>query len=82
VRINTVSFGYKRKFNLGNFESVEIDVQQWASVDEDEDADDVIAFLAEQCKNYVRSNIPAGYSRQTTPPSYKDKHTVSGMEVT
>jgi hypothetical protein len=81
VRINTVSFGYKRKINLGNFESVEIDVQQWASVDEDEDADQVIAFLAEQCKAHVKASIPPGYSRQGTPPTAKTKHTVSGLEV-
>jgi hypothetical protein len=81
LKINTVSFSYTRKFNLGNFEAVEIGVAQWASVDDDEDADRVIAFLAEQCKNHVKGNIPPGYSRQSTPPSVKEKHTVSGLEV-
>jgi hypothetical protein len=81
LRVNTVSFDYTRKFNLGNFESVEISVTQWASVDEKEDANQVIAFLAEQCKNHVKANIPPRYSRQGTPPAAREKHTVAGMEV-
>jgi hypothetical protein len=81
LRINTVSFSYTRKFNLGNFEAVEIGVSQWASVDEEEDADQVIAFLAEQCKAHVKANIPPGYSRQGTPPTAKEKRTIAGMEV-
>ena len=81
LKTNTVAFSYTRKFNLGNFEAVEISVSQWASVDEDEDPDDVLAFLSEQCKNHVKSNIPPGYSRQSTPPSFKEKHTVAGIEV-
>jgi hypothetical protein len=66
---------------LGNFESVEIQVAQWASVDDDEDPDQVIGFLAEQCKNHVRSSIPPGYVPQSVPPSQKVKRTVSGVEV-
>lgn len=81
MKINTVSMGYTRKFNLGNYEAVEISVQQWASVDEDEDPDQVISFLAEQCKNHVRSALPPGYSRQGTPPTSKTTNTISGMEV-
>jgi hypothetical protein len=81
LRTNTVSFSYTRKFNLGNFEAVEISVAQWASVDEDEDPDQVINLLAEQCKDHVRGNIPPGYIRQAVPPSYKEKTTVAGMEV-
>jgi hypothetical protein len=81
LKINTVSFSYTRKFNLGNFEAVEIGVSQWASVDEEEDADQVIAFLAEQCKAHVRAAIPPGYSRQGTPPVSKEKHTIAGLEV-
>lgn len=81
MRVNTVSFSYTRKFNLGNFESVEISAAQWASVDEDEDPDQVIAYLADQCKAHVRSAIPPGYSRQSAPPSSKEKYTVAGMEV-
>jgi hypothetical protein len=81
MKINKVAFSYRRRFNLGNFESVEIDVSQWASVDEDEDADQVIVFLAEQCKAHVKASIPRGYTRQGVPPSYSAKNTVSGMEV-
>jgi hypothetical protein len=81
LRTNTVSFSYTRKFNLGNFESVEITVGQWASVDDDEDADQVIDYLAEQCKAHVKASIPPGYTRQGVPPSYKEKKTVAGIEV-
>lgn len=81
LRVNTVSFNYTRKFNLGHYEAVEIGVAQWASVDEDEDPDMVIALLAEQCKNHVKNNIPSGYSRKATPPVESQKHTVAGIEV-
>lgn len=80
MKINTVSMGYTRKFNLGNYEAVEISVQQWASVDEDEDPDQVISFLAEQCKNHVKANIPPGYSKPGTPTA-KTTNTIAGLEV-
>lgn len=81
MKTNTVAFSYTRKFNLGGYESVEINVAQWASVDEDEDPDQVIAFLADNCKAHVKGNIPRGYTPQGVPLSAKQKHTIAGLEV-
>lgn len=81
MKVNTVSFSYSRKFNLGNFESVEIEVAKWAHVEDGEDDDEVIGLLAEQCKAHVKANIPPGYSRQGTPPVTNQTHKVAGLEV-
>jgi hypothetical protein len=79
VKINTVSVGYERKFNLGNWESVVISGHMWASVDEEEDPDQVMAFCFEQTKQHVKANIPPGY--KPFAPTVTSKKTVSGMEV-
>jgi hypothetical protein len=82
LRVSSISFSYTRKFNLGDYEAVEIGVTQWAQVDEDEDADGCIQFLAEQCKNHVKSNIPPNYKSKSPPVTAYTKHTISGIEVT
>lgn len=79
MKVNTISIGYERKFNLGNFEAATISVHMWASVDEDEDPDAVVAFCFEQAKQHVKSNVPPKY--QPFPATVKTKTTISGMEV-
>lgn len=81
AEVTSVSFSYNRKFNLGNWESVEISASQWARLDEGDDPDEVVNVLAEQCKSHVKANIPPGYSRQGTPPAVQEKHKVAGLEV-
>jgi len=36
--IKTAAVEYRRKFNLGNYESVEISASLWANIQEDESA--------------------------------------------
>lgn len=55
MKITTVSITYSRKFNLGNFESIDLGCSLWAQVDEDEDADRVTEFLYLQAKTSVRN---------------------------
>ena len=81
MRVSSISVDYRRKFNLGNYEAVEIGVTQWAQIDEEEDPDGCIQFLAEQCKNHVKANIPPGYKPSAPPVTTSTKHTVAGMEV-
>ena len=79
--MNTVSVGYSRKFNLGNYEGVEISVNMWASVDDDEDADQVVAFCFEQAKQHVKANVPPGY-KASSAATVQTKKTLAGMEIT
>ncbi len=55
MQITTVSVGYKRKFNLSNFESLDLEVNLYAKVDPDEDADAVTDFLWQQAKASVKA---------------------------
>lgn len=55
--IKTISTKYNRKFNLGNYESVEIEVGMWADLDEDENPETATAALREMCRMQVRDEI-------------------------
>jgi hypothetical protein len=54
MKTTTVSTTYTRKFNLGNYESLELSCSLWAQVDEDEDAETVVQFLYLQAKTQVK----------------------------
>ncbi|WP_193201056.1 hypothetical protein [Nostoc sp. MG11] len=55
MKISTVSISYSRKFNLGQFESIDIGCSVWAQVEDEEDADGVVQFLYHQAKTAVKS---------------------------
>ncbi len=54
MQINTVGIEYKRKYNLGNYESLELGITLYAKVDPDEDAEAVAQLLWEQAKASVK----------------------------
>ncbi|MCC5666964.1 hypothetical protein LC653_24505 [Nostoc sp. CHAB 5784] len=54
MKISTVSVSYSRKFNLGNYESLEVGCSLWAQVEDEEDADGVVQFLYYQAKTAVK----------------------------
>lgn len=54
MKITTVSVSYNRKFNLGNFNSVEIGVSLWAQIHEEEAEDTCIEILQDKCREHVR----------------------------
>lgn len=53
MRVENVSVQYAQKFNLGNYESVEISIFLHAKVDEDEPVEGAAQLLAEQAKESV-----------------------------
>lgn len=55
MHITTVSVEYRRKFNLGNFESLDLGVSLYAKVDPDEDAEAVAELLWQQAKASVKA---------------------------
>ena len=55
MRTKNISVTYGRKFNLGNYESLELSIQFYAQVDEDEDPEAVAQFLWMQARDSVKS---------------------------
>ncbi len=55
MQITTVSVGYRRKFNLGNFESLDVEITLYAKVDPDEDSEAVTELLWQQAKASVKA---------------------------
>ncbi len=55
MQITTVGVEYRRKFNLGNYESLELGINLYAKVDLDEDADAVAEYLWKQAKTSVKN---------------------------
>ncbi|QLE45603.1 hypothetical protein FD723_35655 (plasmid) [Nostoc sp. C052] len=54
MKFTTVSVSYSRKFNLGNFESLDLGCSLWAQVEDGEDADGITQFLYLQAKTSVK----------------------------
>lgn len=54
MKITTVAVSYHRKFNLGNFNSVDLSCSLWAQIDPQEDEDTCIQILQEKCREHVR----------------------------
>lgn len=57
MQINTVGIEYRRKFNLGGYESLELSISLYAKVDADEDPDAVAEFLWHQAKASVKFKL-------------------------
>ncbi len=55
MHITTVSVEYRRKFKLGNYESLELGVSLYAKVDADEDSEAVAELLWQQAKASVKA---------------------------
>lgn len=54
MQVNTVGVEYRRKFNLGNYESLELGITLYSKVDPDEDSEAVAQLLWEQAKASVK----------------------------
>ena len=54
MQVNTVGVEYKRKFNLGSYESLELSISLYSKVDPDEDSEGVAQLLWEQAKASVK----------------------------
>lgn len=55
MKVNTVSITVKRKFNLGNYESVEFGVTVWADFQEDESLSDGTKALFAMANENVKA---------------------------
>lgn len=73
MNIENVSINYTQKFNLGNYESVEISVMLHARTEQDEPVDGVAEFLIEKAKEsvYRQAKIVADAHDVTCPSIQK-----------
>lgn len=54
MQVTTVGVEYRRKFNLGNYESLELSITLYSKVDPDENAEAVAPLLWQQGKASVK----------------------------
>jgi len=54
MKVTTIAFNYTRKFNLGNFNSVDLGCSLWAQIDPEEDEETCIEILRDKCREHVR----------------------------
>ncbi|MBD2531923.1 hypothetical protein H6G97_20970 [Nostoc flagelliforme FACHB-838] len=54
MKFTTVSVSYSKKFNLGDYESLEVGCSLWAQIEDGEDADGITQFLYQQAKTSVK----------------------------
>lgn len=54
MQIRTIAVSYSRKFNLGNFNSVDLSCSLWAQIVAEEDEDACVQILQDKCREHVR----------------------------
>jgi hypothetical protein len=79
MRVEKVGAEYRRKFNLGNYETAEIGAIIWASCDEGDDIGEVFDTLFEVAKETVKINVPPSYKKHT--PDYTESFWRYGQKV-
>lgn len=55
MKITTIAVSYHRKFNLGNFNSVDLSCSLWAQIDQQEDEDTCVQILQDKCREHIRN---------------------------
>jgi hypothetical protein len=79
MKIKTVSATYGRKFNLGDFNSLEISMTVWADIAEDEDEQAAISECWKIAKDHVKEQaLPV---IKQTKQAAKELLTVAGIPV-
>jgi len=68
MRVNTVSVSYGRKFNLGDYNSLALEVTLWADLEEGDDAQTVVNSLQEQARESVKREY-GRLPKKTVPTS-------------
>ena len=71
MNIRTIAVSYTRKFNLLNFNSVDLSCSLWAQIDPEEDEDCCIAILQDKAREAVRCEYHKVTSNQKAVPTVK-----------
>jgi hypothetical protein len=69
MKIDKIAAGYERKFNLGDYNSLSLEVTIWADVEDGDDPQAVIQAVQDKCRDSVKaeyarlkSKVPANTS--------------------
>ena len=54
MQIKTIAVSYSRKFNLGNFNSVDLSCFLWAQIVAEEGEDGCVQIFQDKCRKHVR----------------------------
>ena len=65
MNITTISVTYGRKFNLGDYNSANVETQVWATLDEGEDAAAAYDVLWAQAKGEVKEQAEPLFAKQS-----------------
>jgi len=79
MKFDKVGAEYRRKFNLGNYESAEIGAVIWASLDEGDDIGEVFDVAFDIAKETVKNNVPPSYTKNK--PEYSETFTKYGKKI-
>ncbi|MEG5087971.1 MULTISPECIES: hypothetical protein [unclassified Microcoleus] len=71
MNIRTIAVVYTRKFNLLNFNSVDLSCSLWAQIDPEEDEDACIAILQDKAREAVRCEYHKVTSNHKAVPTLK-----------
>jgi nitrogen regulatory protein PII-like uncharacterized protein len=66
MHIKTIAVGYTRKFNLQDYNSLELKTELWASIDEEEDEEACMNILHDKCRESVRREYLNYINRKQT----------------
>ncbi|MDB9487564.1 hypothetical protein PN492_13570 [Dolichospermum circinale CS-537/01] len=70
MRIKTIAVGYTRKFNLENYNSLELHTHLWASIGEDENEEACIEILHDKCRESVRREYLKYVNKSKPVPTF------------
>lgn len=63
MQIKSINVGVRKKFNTGNFESVDVEVNLSAEIGADEDEAAIAQYLIGVCKAQVKEAAPPSHKK-------------------
>lgn len=70
MHIKTIAVGYSRKFNLENYNSLELYTHLWAAIAEDEDEEACMNILHDKCRESVRREYLKFVNKSKPVPTF------------
>ncbi len=63
MQIKSITVGVRKKFNLGNFESVDVEVNLSADIQPEEDEAAIAQYLIGICKTQIKEAAPPSHKK-------------------
>lgn len=70
MHVKTIAVCYSRKFNLENYNSLELKTELWASIDQDEDEEACMNILHDKCRESVRREYLKCINKSKPVPTF------------